>query len=173
MSAVVRAYVGVGSNLGDPTANVKAGIAALDRVPESRLIACSSLYRSAPIGLQEQPDFANAVCALDTRLAAPVLLQALFAVEQTHGRVRGPVRGGPRTLDLDILLYGDSAFASADLTVPHARLHERAFVLCPLAEIAPTVRVPGREPLARLLSACAAQTVTRMSAGAAAGTAVR
>lgn len=164
MSARVRAYVGLGSNLADPEQQVRAGIAALEGVPGSRLVQCSSLYRTAPIGLIDQADFVNAVCAIDTELAAPLLMQQLLNIEQAHGRVRGALVGGPRTLDLDLLLYGDVQLATPLVTVPHPRLHERAFVLYPLLEIAPTLQIPGRGTVSELLAQCTQQTVKRFSA---------
>lgn len=162
MTDYTRAYIGVGSNLGDPAEYVRAGVAALRQLDDSRLVACSSLYRTAPIGVADQPDFINAVCALDTRLPPEALLRRLFLVEQRHGRVRGAIRGGARTLDLDILLYGDLQITSAQVTIPHPRLHQRAFVLVPLLEIAPGLRIPGGQPAAEHLRLCAAQAVARI-----------
>ncbi len=133
--APVTAYVGLGANLGDPVATVRASVAKLARLPGTRLNAASRLYRSAPVEAQG-PDFVNAVVALDTELAAPDLLHALQALEHAAGRER-PWRNAPRTLDLDLLLYGDARIDSPELTVPHARLNDRAFVLRPLAEVAP------------------------------------
>lgn len=170
MNSVVRAYIGVGSNLGDPSANVRAGVAALRRLGDSAPAAVSSLYRTAPIGITDQPDFINAVVALDTRLAPAVLLRRLLAIERDHGRTRGPVRGGPRSLDLDLLLYGELRRNAADLTLPHPRLHERAFVLVPLLEIAPTLEIPGRGSPAALLAGCAGQSVRRVCEVASEGT---
>jgi 2-amino-4-hydroxy-6-hydroxymethyldihydropteridine diphosphokinase len=138
----VRAYVGIGANLGDPAAQVRGAIAALAALPGTRLAAASSLYRTAPIGYADQPEFVNAVAALDTALAPHALLDALQAIERRAGRERS-FRNAPRTLDLDLLLYGDAAIADAALTVPHPRMHERAFVLAPLAEIAPDASIPG------------------------------
>lgn len=163
MTEIRRAYVGIGSNLGDRIGYVRMGISALTRLRECRLISCSSLYRSTPVGIVDQPDFINAVCRIDTSLPPQALLHELFAIERAHGRRRGPIRGGARTLDLDILLYGDLQMTSAELTLPHPRLHERAFVLCPLSEIAPTLRIPGRESMAHLLAACRTQAITRIS----------
>ena len=163
MSAPTRAYIGIGSNLEDPRAQVQRALARLAQLPDSRLVACSSLYGSAPVGLRDQPDFVNAACAIDTALAPQPLLAALLALERAHGRTRGGPRFGPRTLDLDLLLYGDLTLASPGLTLPHPRLHERAFVLYPLAEIAPGLEVPGRGPVARLLAGCRGQTVERLA----------
>lgn len=163
MSPRVRAYVGIGSNLDAPVAQVKRAMEALRGLPETRLAACSSLYRTAPVGITAQPEFINAVCALDTALAPQALLERLLAVEQAQGRTREGARGGPRTLDLDLLLYGDLEIDRPDLTVPHPRLHERAFVLYPLAEIAPALEVPGRGAVAELCARCGGQAVTRLA----------
>ena len=163
MKEFIRTYIGIGSNLGEPIKHVRAGIAALRRLPDSRLAACSSLYRTAPVGIAAQPEFINAVCALDTLLPPTELLRKLLAIEWAHGRRRDGVRGGPRTLDLDILLYGDLQLASAEVTIPHPRLHQRAFVLIPLHEIAPALYVPGRDSVSALLPGSATETVARLS----------
>ncbi len=133
--APVVAYVGIGGNLGDARATVERAIEALAQVPSTHRVACSSLYRSAPVDAGG-PDFINAVAALETTLTAPALLAALQNIEQAEGRER-PYRNAPRTLDLDLLLYGDGRIDSTALVVPHPRMQERAFVLRPLAEIAP------------------------------------
>jgi len=142
----VQAWVALGANLGDACASVRAAIEALGRLPQTRLLRASSLYRSAPWQV-EGADFINAVAVLQTHLSAPDLLRALQALEQAAGRER-PWRNAPRTLDLDLLEYGAARIASEWLTLPHPRLHERAFVLLPLAEIAPE-RVSAAE-LARV-----------------------
>src|SRR5262245_15570698 len=131
----VRAFVGVGANLGDARAQVLAGIAALARLPGTRVVARSGLYASAPLDAPG-PDYVNAVVELDTRLPADALLHALHAIEARHGRVRSTLNA-PRTLDLDLLLYGDQRSDDPALQLPHPRLHLRAFVLKPLLEIAP------------------------------------
>ena len=141
---------------------VRAGREALAALPHTRLLGCSSLYRSAPVGYAAQPDFINAVCLIETGLAAPGLLQALLATERAHGRVR-EVPGGPRTLDLDLLLYGAETLHQPGLTLPHPRLHERAFVLYPLLELDPGALIPGRGRAAEFLSACAGQGIERLS----------
>jgi 2-amino-4-hydroxy-6-hydroxymethyldihydropteridine diphosphokinase len=138
----VRAYVALGANLGDAAAAVDAAIAELACLPSTRLAARSSLYRTAPVGYADQPDFINAVAALDTALAPRALLDALLALEQARGRTRD-FPNAPRTLDLDVLLYGAQTVRAPGLTIPHPRMHERAFVLVPLAEIAPDVELPG------------------------------
>jgi len=157
-----RAYIGLGSNLGDSVARVRGGMVALGQLSNTRLEACSSLYRTAPVGRQDQPDFVNAVCRVRTRLAPVALMRRLLEVEQTHGRVREGEKGGPRTLDLDLLLYGNEAIRSTELTVPHPRLHERAFVLYPLFELEPNLVIPGRGALRDLLVASAGQRVQKM-----------
>lgn len=139
----VAAYIGLGSNLDDPSAQVEAAVGALARLPHTRLTARSRLYRTAPWGEVAQPDFVNAAARLDTSLGAADLMQALLDIERAAGRVRGAQRHGPRVLDLDLLLYGDRRIDTADLAVPHPRLAERAFVLVPLREIAPALEIPG------------------------------
>jgi 2-amino-4-hydroxy-6-hydroxymethyldihydropteridine diphosphokinase len=158
------AYVGLGSNLDDPVAQVRAGLRALSALDDTRVECSSSLYRSEPVGLKEQPDFVNAACRLRTSLAPARLLQDLLLIERTHGRVRGLQTGGPRTLDLDLLLYGQETHHAPDLILPHPRLHERAFVLYPLLELDPDLVVPGHGPAARLLTACTGQRVERLDA---------
>ena len=160
---MIRAYVALGANLGHPAATVRAALAALSGIPESVLIAASSLYRTAPVGLKHQPDFINAVAAVDTALAPLALLEALFAIEARFGRSRS-VKNAPRTLDLDLLLYGQSRLDEARLTLPHPRMHERAFVLVPLAELAPECRIPGHGELSELLARCCDQGVVRIEA---------
>ena len=149
------AYVALGANLGEAAAVVASAIDALNRLPDTWLEARSHLYRSAPVDAQG-PDFINAVAAVSTRLTAPDLLLALQQLEQRAGRER-PYRNAPRTLDLDLLLYGDARIDSPSLTVPHPRMMERAFVLIPLAEIAPDL-VP-----AAALAAVAGQRIERLS----------
>ena len=146
----VHAYIGLGANLGDAAGTVRAAMAALDQLPQTRLLAGSSLYRSAPVGYLDQPDFINAVAAIETDLAPHALLDGLLALEQTHGRERS-FRNAPRTLDMDLLLYGEALLHDDRLTVPHPRMIERAFVLLPLLEIAPELTLPGAIPLSALL----------------------
>lgn len=136
------AYVALGSNLDDPAAQVRAGFAELAALPGTRLTAKSSLYGSAPVGYLDQPDFVNAVARIETEFAPRDLLDALLAIERRHGRVR-EFPNAPRTLDLDIVLYGSSAIHEPGLSIPHPRMLERAFVMVPLAEIAPDAVVPG------------------------------
>lgn len=146
-------YVGLGSNLGDSPATLRAALAAIGQLDQVYLASRSSLYRSAPLGPSDQPDYCNAVAALLTRLAPGALLKALHGIEESFGRVRGGDRWGPRTLDLDLLLYADRALDGPDLVVPHPGLAQRNFVLYPLAEIAPDIRIPGFGPLSRLVAA--------------------
>lgn len=159
---IVRAYVGAGSNLDNPLEHVQRALSELDAIPQTRCTGRSSLYRSDPMGPADQPDYINAVAALDTSLSASELLQALQALENEHGRVRAGARWGPRTLDLDLLLYGTQMIDRADLKVPHPGLHERAFVLYPLAEIEPQLVVPGRGSLAQLMVHCPLQGLSRL-----------
>lgn len=153
----VRAYIGLGSNLADPIAQIQAALIALDQIPGTHCVRHSSLYRSAPLGSKDQPAYVNAVAALDTGLAALELLAELQAIEQRQGRVRGAERWGPRTLDLDLLLYGDTRCESEILSLPHPRLHERSFVLYPLYEIAPDIEVPGQGSVRELAERCCKQ----------------
>jgi 2-amino-4-hydroxy-6-hydroxymethyldihydropteridine diphosphokinase len=156
-----QAYIGIGANLGDARANVEDALARLARLPDARLAAASSLYRTAPVE-SSGDDYINAVALLDTALGPHALLRALQDIEQTHGRER-PYRNAPRTLDLDLLLYGDEVIADAPtLLVPHPRMHERAFVLAPLAEIAPGLVVPGRGAVGALLAGATDQAIERI-----------
>lgn len=160
----VSAYVALGANLGDPIATVRAALAALRALPDTRLLAASSLYRTAPVGLRNQPDFINAVAVLEVDsavLPAPTFLERLFAIEAAFGRVRS-VKNAPRTLDLDLLLYGDQRLDLPQLTLPHPRMAERAFVLMPLAEIAPGLQIPRHGCIEDLLPAVAGQRIERL-----------
>ena len=141
----MRAFVGLGSNLGDREATIRAAVAALGDEAGVEVVAVSTLRETDPVGYVDQPPFLNGVAELETELPARDLLERLLAVERRFGRVReGIPAQGPRTLDLDLLLYGDDEFDEPGLTVPHPRLHERRFVLEPLAELAPGLVVPGR-----------------------------
>ncbi len=150
----VRAYIGLGSNLGDPQSQLARAVEALRKLPQSRLTALSRLYRSRPMGPADQPDYVNAVAMLDTRLGPHELLDALQAIENEQGRVRGPQRWGPRTLDLDLLLYGAEVISTERLQVPHPGIAERNFVLYPLADIAPELVFPDGRSLQQLLGEC-------------------
>ncbi|MBK8162660.1 MAG: 2-amino-4-hydroxy-6-hydroxymethyldihydropteridine diphosphokinase [Gammaproteobacteria bacterium] len=161
--AGVRAYIGVGSNLDDPLRQVERAFAALADLPASRRLAVSSLYRSRPLGDIAQPDFINAVVLLETRLPAPELLDELLAIEERQGRTRRPgERWGPRSLDLDLLLYGDREFSSPRLTVPHPEMVRRDFVLYPMFEIDPELVIPGAGSLRDCLQRCPRRGLQRM-----------
>ena len=155
------AFIGLGSNLADPVAQVSQALEALDRLPQTRLLKQSSLYRSAPVGYLDQPDFINAVAQVETALAPHALLDALLALEQTCGRTR-EFKDAPRTLDLDVLLYDDLQHHEHGLTLPHPQMHRRAFVLRPLLEIAPDCIIPGIGAAAEALPACAGQELERL-----------
>jgi 2-amino-4-hydroxy-6-hydroxymethyldihydropteridine diphosphokinase len=148
---VTRAYVGLGSNLGDRERTLRAAVDALGDDAAVEVLAVSTLRETEPVGVGEQPYFLNGAVELETTLTAPELLDHLLAVEQRFGRVRVPGEHGPRTLDLDLLLYGQGTIDEPGLTVPHPRLHERRFVLEPLAELAPGLVVPGRGDVESLL----------------------
>lgn len=158
---VKRAFIGLGSNLAEPRAQILKAFAELGRLPQTRLLAHSSLYRSAPVGYAEQPDFINAVAEIETGLDPHQLLAALLDMEHRHGRVR-EFRNAPRILDLDILLYDDLACHEHGLTLPHPRMHERAFVLQPLHEIAPRCIIGDRGGVGECLEKCAGQRVERL-----------
>jgi 2-amino-4-hydroxy-6-hydroxymethyldihydropteridine diphosphokinase len=149
---VTRAYVGLGANLGDRERTLREAVAELAAEPGIEVVAMSTLRETEPVGVGQQPRFLNGVVALDTTLSAGVLLACLLAVEERFGRVRVPGEHGPRALDLDLLLYGDTVIHEAGLTVPHPRLHERRFVLEPLAELAPALEVPGHGTVESLLA---------------------
>lgn len=154
----VTAFIGLGANLADPAAQVEYAFGELARLPHTCLAARSSLYVSAPVGYDQQPDFINAAARLETGLSPRALLAALLDIEHRHGRER-TFRNAPRTLDLDLLLYGAARFHEPGLALPHPRMHERAFVLEPLMEIAPELIIPGHGPLQTLLARCADQPI--------------
>jgi 2-amino-4-hydroxy-6-hydroxymethyldihydropteridine diphosphokinase len=155
------AYVGLGANLGEPRRQLTEAIIAMSGLPETRLARHSSFYRTAPVGFAEQPEYLNAVAALDTRLAPGVLLEGLQGIERRHHRERS-FPNAPRTLDLDLLLFGDERISRPGLTVPHPRMHERAFVLQPLLELDSEISIPGKGKASALLSACSSQKVERI-----------
>ena len=156
------AYVGLGANLGEPRRQIQSALSELGTIPRTRLLKASSLYRSAPMGYANQPEYVNAVAQLETGLDAPQLLAELQAIESRHGRSRS-FANAPRTLDLDLLLFGQSTLETANLAIPHPRMHQRAFVLKPLLEIAPEAAIPGRGAAKALLEACQDQSVERMA----------
>ena len=139
------AYIGIGSNLDEPVQQVEQALLELDRIPHSRVVTRSSLYRSAPAGYADQPDFINAVAQMETGISADRLLSELQEIEARHGRARS-FANAPRTLDLDVLLFGNSVLQTENLKIPHPRMHERAFVLKPLLEISGDVAIPGIGP---------------------------
>lgn len=155
------AFIGLGSNLSDPVAQVSHALHALDSLPQTRVLKRSSLYRSAPVGFLQQPDFINAVAQLETGLAPRALLDALLALEHECGRTR-EFRNAPRTLDLDVLLYDDLVFHEHGLTLPHPQMHLRAFVLLPLLEIAPDCVISGIGSAAEVARNCEDQQLEKL-----------
>tara|TARA_R110001583_G_scaffold10889_11_gene49908 strand:+ start:9153 stop:9635 length:483 start_codon:yes stop_codon:yes gene_type:complete len=147
-------YIGIGSNQAQPIQQAKQALTALNNIKETTLVTCSSLYHSAPMGPQDQPDYINAVAKLETTLSALELLDALQTIEQEQGRERKENRWGPRTLDLDILLYDDKIIDNDRLTIPHYGMKVREFVLYPLFEIAPTLQMPDGISLIDILKHC-------------------
>jgi 2-amino-4-hydroxy-6-hydroxymethyldihydropteridine diphosphokinase len=158
---VTLAYVGIGSNLDQPRSHVLLAFEDLGRIPDTGVVKRSSLYRSGPVGYADQPDFVNAVAEIQTSLPASRLLAELKDIEVRHGRRRS-FRNAPRTLDLDILLYGELTMTLAHLTLPHPRMHERAFVLKPLYEIAPHASIPGVGTVKDCLEKTAEQIAERI-----------
>jgi 2-amino-4-hydroxy-6-hydroxymethyldihydropteridine diphosphokinase len=160
--STTTAYVGLGSNLDEPRGHVLRALDELARIPGTRLVRHSALYRSAPLAPAAQPDFINAVAQLETALEPRHLLDELSAIEARHGR-RRPFPNAPRTLDLDLLLYGQTVLDSPELILPHPRMHERAFVLEPMAELEPCAMIPGRGGVDELLRNCRGQHVERIA----------
>ncbi|XWJ91507.1 2-amino-4-hydroxy-6-hydroxymethyldihydropteridine diphosphokinase [Phytobacter ursingii] len=149
-------YIAIGSNLASPLEQVKAALDAIGEIPQSRVVAVSSFYRTPPLGPQDQPDYLNAAVALETTLEADALLDHTQRIELQQGRVRKAERWGPRTLDLDIMLFGDRVIQTPRLTVPHYDMRNRGFMLWPLFEIAPELVFPDGVTLAAALAECAA-----------------
>lgn len=169
MACAVSAFVALGANLGDAARTIGEAIAAIAAIDGTRVRAVSSLYRTAPVDA-DGPDFVNAVAELETTLAPEALLDQLLAIERAHGRIRASADAGApagrspaRSLDLDLLTWDALSIDTPRLRLPHPRMHARAFVLVPLAEIAPALRLPGRPPLAELLRACADQRIERLA----------
>jgi len=158
---VTAAFIGLGANLGEPQRQVQEAFRELDAIPHTRVVRTSSLYRSAPLGYAEQPSFVNAVAQVETALPAERLLAELHAIETRHGRSRS-FANAPRTLDLDLLLFGNAILDAPGLKVPHPRMHERAFVLLPLVEIAANVAIPGRGTAKAFLDKCENQGVEKL-----------
>ena len=156
------AYIGVGSNLGDPRAQVLAALTRLAQLPRSRLVLASKLYRSLPFGRLQQPDFVNAVAGILTQLEPPALLQELKAIESSMGRPARHERWGPRIIDLDLLAQGRERRGEPELTLPHPGIVERNFVLYPLAEIAPDLELPGLGRVAELASRVTSEGLTAL-----------
>jgi 2-amino-4-hydroxy-6-hydroxymethyldihydropteridine diphosphokinase len=157
---VTIAYVGIGSNLDEPLRQVRDALDELDRIPHSRVVKRSSLYKSAPTGFAQQPEFINAVAQMETGISADRLLSELQDIEARHGRQR-PFANAPRTLDLDLLLFEDLEMKTDRLTVPHPRMHERAFVLKPLLELSESIEIPGKGSARELLKRCKDQKAER------------
>jgi len=160
-AGAVPSFIGLGANLGDARATLVAALNALAELPETSLRVASSIYRSAPMD-SSGPDYLNAVAWLETHLSPQALLAELQRIERDHGRER-PYRNAPRTLDLDLLLYGAQSVAEPALTVPHPRMHLRAFVIAPLLEIAPDCRIPGRGSAAAWLPAVSGQAIEKLA----------
>jgi 2-amino-4-hydroxy-6-hydroxymethyldihydropteridine diphosphokinase len=154
--------VGLGSNLAGPRSQVEHGLDALARLPQTDVLRQSHLYRSAPWGVRDQPEFVNAVAGIETALSPRDLMQSLLAIERASGRERSGDRWGPRILDLDLLLYADRIIDEPGLHVPHPHLHERAFVLLPMAEIAPDLQIPGRGSISQLAARVDASACQRL-----------
>ena len=157
----VRAAIAIGANLAEPALQVDKAFGELARLPSTRLLARSALYRTAPIGAPGQPDYVNACALVETALAPRALLDALLAIERNHGRVR-EIPNGARTLDLDIILYGSRTIAEPGLAIPHPRAHVRAFVLAPLHDVWPDARIPGQGDVATLLASVRDQKIERL-----------
>ena len=151
---MISAFVALGANLGDPRAQIERAVAALSQLPNSRLIACSPLYGSIPMGPSDQPDYVNGVAWLETDLTAHGLLDETQRIELEQGRVRKAERWGPRTLDLDLLLFGNQQLEDPRLTIPHYGMKERAFVLVPLFDLAPDLQLPCGSWLRDLVATC-------------------
>ncbi|MCB5185095.1 2-amino-4-hydroxy-6-hydroxymethyldihydropteridine diphosphokinase [Methylobacillus gramineus] len=158
---MARAYIALGSNLQQPDIQVTRALSELSSLPQTTLVKASSLYRTAPVGYDNQPDFINAVAEIETGLAPLELLHAILALETLHGRER-PFPNAPRVLDLDLLFYEGASLQTPELTVPHPRMHERGFVLLPLAEIAAELDIPGHGKVVELAQHCMDQGVERI-----------
>lgn len=157
----VQAFIALGANLGNPVAQLQRAVQLIHRLPCTYVVNVSGFYASAAVGYTDQPDFVNAVAEVDTTLTAPQLLEALLAIESVLGRVR-TFQNAPRTMDLDVILYGELQISVPDLVVPHPRMHERAFVLQPLTEIAPEIVIPGLGAAAAFLPQVAHQALSRL-----------
>lgn len=163
---MIGVYIGLGSNLAQPEKQIQAAYTSLAALPDTNLINASSLYRSQPMGPQDQPDYVNAVVLIETRLSPDNLLQHTQLIEHQQGRIRKANRWGPRTLDLDMLLYGSQQIDSEHLTVPHSGMTQREFVLYPLFEITPELTLPSGEKLSDLVQACPINGLQKMTSTA-------
>ena len=160
-SPEVTVYVGLGSNLENPIQQVQTALLALDNIPKTKLIDQSSLYKTKPMGPKDQPDYINSVAKLSTKLSALILLDQFQRIENSQGRVRKSEQWGPRTLDLDLLLYANQVISTSRLTVPHYAMKERLFVLLPLIEIAPTLKLPDNSLISNLVKNLATNQSTQ------------
>lgn len=156
-----RAFIALGGNLQSPVTQIQQAIAEIAALPQTQLCKRSSLYKTPPVGYDNQPDFINAVIEVETKLNALELLDALLAIENMHGRTR-PFANAPRVLDLDVLMYDDVEIKTAKLTLPHPRMHERGFVLLPLAEIAPDLEIPRHGRVSKLVALCEQTGIERL-----------
>ncbi len=159
---MTEVFIALGANLANPKTQILNAIQALRQLPKSELVACSPLYSSSPMGPQDQPDYVNAVARLTTHLPPHALLDEMQRIEQEHGRVRKEERWGPRTLDLDLLLYGQLVIQDERLTVPHYGMKQRSFVLVPLSDVAPELTLPDGQKLAELVAVCDCSTLFRL-----------
>lgn len=159
---MTHCFIGLGSNLGESCDQLRLAIADIDHLPGTRLLASSAFYRSAPVGYLDQPDFVNAVVKIETDLAPRQLLSALLGIERKHGRER-TFANAPRTLDLDVLLYGDLQIDEPGLTIPHPHMHRRAFVLQPLLDIAPDCMIPSLGPAELAMQLCLDQVLEKLT----------
>ncbi|MDE2070415.1 MAG: 2-amino-4-hydroxy-6-hydroxymethyldihydropteridine diphosphokinase [Gammaproteobacteria bacterium] len=167
MRAPVSAYIGLGANLNDPAAQLRDTLAELAQLPDTRMLSHSRFYLSKPLGPKDQPDYLNAVAALETQLDPQELMRHLLAIETQHGRQRSPDnRWGARSLDLDLLMYGALVLQTKELTLPHPELHKRSFVLYPLAELAPDLVIPGHGPVRVLREHCRSPAIRLYEEGA-------
>ena len=158
----IRVYIGIGSNLDNPVAQVLEAVEELEMIPDTILAERSTLYSARPMGPGDQPDYVNAVVAMDTLLSADELHKALISIEDLQGRTRGGDKWGPRIIDLDLLLYGNQVVDTPTLTVPHPGMHERDFVIIPLEEVAGNLKIPGRGHLYSLINKCKSHSLKKL-----------
>ena len=161
----IRVYIGLGSNLENPVAQIKEALDELGAIPDTVLVESSSLYSSKPMGPADQPDYVNAVAALDTLLSPDELLETLIGIEDAQGRERGGDKWGPRIIDLDLLLYSKKKINTDTLIVPHPGLHERDFVMYPLAEIAGNINIPGKGLMSKRYATCEKHDLKKLNTG--------